>query len=55
MRKEYLRLDLPKKSGKSYNSINEYAHNVRQPSIRDLYKTVEIFNINVKELLVEHE
>ncbi len=39
--------------GKSYNTINEYARNVRQPSIEDLYRIAKILNINVKDLLEE--
>ncbi|SHF02093.1 Helix-turn-helix [Psychroflexus salarius] len=46
---------LAEKTGKSYNSINEYARNVRQPSVEDLYKIAGILNISVKELLVENE
>ncbi|NGZ89692.1 helix-turn-helix domain-containing protein [Psychroflexus maritimus] len=46
---------LAEKTGKSYNSINEYARNVRQPSIECLYKIAGILNISVKELLVENE
>ena len=37
--------------GKSYNMVNSYAQNRRQPSIEDLYKIAEILNVNVKELL----
>jgi putative transcriptional regulator len=40
---------------KSYNMVNSYVQNRRQPSIEDLYKIAEILNISVKELLVEHE
>lgn len=29
---------LAEKMGKSYPTINEYARNVRQPSLEDLYK-----------------
>lgn len=36
---------------KSYNSINEYARNKRQPSLEDLYKIAEILNVNAKDLL----
>ena len=43
---------LAKQTGKSYNTINEYARNVRQPSLEDLYKIAEILNIEAKELLV---
>lgn len=46
---------LAEKTGKSYNSINEYARNVRQPSVEDLYKIAGILSISVKELLVENE
>lgn len=46
---------LSEKTGKSYNSINEYARNVRQPSLEDLYKIAGILNVSAKELLVEHE
>ena len=46
---------LAEKTCKSYKSINEYARNVRQPSVEDLYKIAGILNISVKELLVENE
>jgi putative transcriptional regulator len=44
---------LAEKAGKSYNTINEYARNKRQPSLEDLYKIAEILNVSAKELLVE--
>lgn len=44
---------LAKQMGKSYNSINEYARNVRQPSIEDLYKIAKILEVNAKDLLEE--
>ena len=44
---------LAKKMGKSYNSINEYARNVRQPSIEDLYRIAKLLNVNAKDLLEE--
>ena len=44
---------LADKVGKSYNTINEYARNKRQPSLEDLYKIAEILNVGAKELLVE--
>ena len=46
---------LAEKLGKSYNMVNSYAQNRRQPSIECLYEIAEILNISVKELLVEHE
>ena len=44
---------LAKQMGKSYNSINEYARNVRQPSIEDLYRIAKVLGVNVKDLLEE--
>jgi|TARA_B110001450_G_scaffold208734_1_gene199474 putative transcriptional regulator len=46
---------LSEQLGKSYNMVNSYAQNRRQPSVEDLYKIAKILNISVKELLVEHE
>lgn len=44
---------LAKQMGKSYNSINEYARNVRQPSIEDLYRIAKTLDVNAKDLLEE--
>lgn len=44
---------LAKQMGKSYNTINEYARNVRQPNLEDLYRIAKILNINVTDLLKE--
>ena len=38
---------------KSYNMVNSYAQNRRQPSLEDLYRIAEILNVQVKELLIE--
>jgi putative transcriptional regulator len=46
---------LAEKMDKSYNMVNSYAQNRRQPSIEDLYKIAEILKISVKELLIDHE
>ena len=46
---------LAEQLGKSYNMVNSYVQNRRQPSIGDLYKIADILNISVKELLLEHE
>jgi len=46
---------LAEKLGKSYNMVNSYVQNRRQPSIECLYEIAEILNISVKELLVENE
>ena len=44
---------LAEKLGKSYNMVNSYAQNRRQPSLEDLYKIAEILDVNAKELLIE--
>jgi transcriptional regulator with XRE-family HTH domain len=46
---------LTKQTGKSYNTINEYARNVRQPSLEDLYRIAEILKVEVKDLLIERK
>lgn len=46
---------LAKQSGKSYNTINEYARNVRQPSLEDLYKIAEILNVEPAALLTDRK
>lgn len=44
---------LAKRLDKSYNTINEYARNVRQPIIEDLYRIAKILDVNAKDLLKE--
>ncbi len=44
---------LAEQLGKSYNMVNAYAQNRRQPSLEDLYKIAKILNVGAKELLVE--
>jgi putative transcriptional regulator len=44
---------LAEKLGKSYNMVNSYVQNRRQPSIEDLYKIAEILDVNVIKLLGE--
>lgn len=46
---------LAEQLGKSYNMVNSYAQNKRQPSIDDLYKIAEILNVDIKELLVSNK
>ena len=41
--------------GKSYNMVNSYVQNRRQPSIEQLYKIALLLNIEAKELLVENK
>ncbi|MDD2304818.1 MAG: helix-turn-helix transcriptional regulator [Prolixibacteraceae bacterium] len=37
--------------GKSYNMINSYVQNRRQPSIEDLYKIADILDVDISKLL----
>ncbi len=46
---------LANKMAKSYNMVNSYAQNRRQPSLEDLYRIAEILNVEAKELLLEHK
>lgn len=46
---------LAEQLGKSYNMINSYVQNRRQPSLEDLYRIAEILDVYVKELLVERK
>ncbi len=46
---------LADKLGKSYNMVNGYVQNRKQPSIESLYEIAGILNISVKDLLVENE
>ena len=44
---------LSDKLGKSYNMVNSYAQNRRQPSVETLFEIAEILNVKVSELLNE--
>lgn len=46
---------LANKIDKSYNTINEYARNVRQPSLEDLYRIAEILDVDIKVLIVSNK
>jgi transcriptional regulator with XRE-family HTH domain len=43
---------LAEKLEKSYNMVNSYAQNKRQPRLEVLVKIAEILDIDVKELIV---
>jgi putative transcriptional regulator len=45
---------LAEKLEKSYNMLNSYVQNRRQPSIDDLYRIADILEVDVKELLVSN-
>lgn len=42
---------LAEKLGKSYNMVNAYVQNRRQPSLETLYKISELLSVDVRELL----
>lgn len=44
---------LAEKLDKSYNMVNSYVQNRRQPSLEDLYKIAEILDVQAKDLLTE--
>lgn len=41
--------------GKSYNMVNAYVQNRRQPSLEVLYEIADILNVDVKQLLVSNK
>ena len=46
---------LSKELGKSYNMVNSYVRNIRQPSIEVLYQIAIILDVEAKDLLVENK
>ncbi len=46
---------LAEKLDKSYNMVNSYAQNRKQPRLEVLYKIAEILNVEVKDLLIERK
>ena len=43
------------KLDKSYNMVNSYVQNRKQPRLEVLYKIAEILQVNAKDLLVDNE
>lgn len=43
---------LAEQLGKSFNMVNSYVQNRRQPSLEVLYKIAEILKIDVKDLII---
>jgi putative transcriptional regulator len=43
---------LAEKLGKSYNMVNSYVQNRRQPSLEVFNKIAEILNVDVRELII---
>ena len=46
---------LADKLGKSYNMVNSYVQNKRQPSLEDLYKIADILDVNISDLLIANK
>ena len=46
---------LAKKMGKSYNMVNSYAKNRRQPSIEILFQIAEILEMEAKDLIKKRQ
>jgi len=46
---------LAEKLDKSYNMVNSYVQNRKQPRLEVLYKIAEILQVNAKDLLVDNE
>lgn len=46
---------LSEQLGKSYNMVNSYVQNRRQPSIECLYEIAEILDIDVKDLIISNK
>jgi len=44
---------LAEKLGKSYNMVNSYAKNRRQPSLEILFKIAKILDVRVSDLINE--
>ncbi|MDO7174232.1 helix-turn-helix domain-containing protein [Mariniflexile sp. AS56] len=42
---------LAEQLGKSYNMVNSYVQNRRQPSIEDLFKIAKILGVEASELI----
>ena len=46
---------LAEKLEKSFNMVNEYCNNRRQPSLEDLTRIADILDIDVRELIVSNK
>ncbi|MDG1697330.1 MAG: helix-turn-helix transcriptional regulator [Polaribacter sp.] len=46
---------LAEKLGKSYNMVNGYVQNRRQPTLELLNKIAEILDIDVKDLIISNK
>lgn len=46
---------LAEKLEKSYNMVNSYAQNRRQPSLEDLNRIANILDVDVKDLIISNK
>ena len=46
---------LAEKLGKSYNMVNGYIQNRRQPTLETLNKTADILDVSVTELIIDNK
>ena len=46
---------LAEKLGKSYNMVNGYVQNRRQPSLEVLYKIANILDVDIKSLIISNK
>lgn len=46
---------LAEKLGKSFNMVNSYVQNRRQPSLNVLYKIAELLDVEAKDLLLDRD
>lgn len=45
---------LAEKLGKSFNMVNSYVQNRRQPTLDVLYKIAELLHVEARELLIDN-
>lgn len=53
--KEITQMWLSKELNKSYNMVNSYVQNRRQPSIEVLFRIANILDVDVKDLLLSNK
>lgn len=46
---------LAEKLGKSYNMVNSYVQNRKQPRLEVLYDIAKVLNVEVKDLIIERK
>ncbi|OJU35688.1 MAG: transcriptional regulator [Bacteroidales bacterium 45-6] len=46
---------LAEQLGKSFNMVNAYVHNRRQPPMEVLYKIADVLDVSVKDLLIDNK